>query len=345
MAVTKSWTATGAVAVVGREARPKPAAGIGWLIGASLLVGAGIGAVYVAKTTRLAGQPLNVNAVTSVDELRPLDPELAPKIFDYLERVRPIKHAGALTRVIPRRELARLKPLIAVRSLREYQIELAKSAALYFAGFYLVALLWRWRGFRGDRALIPAVHLLSGFGFVLMVSLRDPLRDTLEFHKFAIGVFLGCVVLALPALGWFDYRRLTDWCYTPLFGALALFGMLVVFGKGPAGNDAKVNLGPFQPVEAIKILIVLFLAGYFTRNWERLRDFRGRLQDVIPVACATGIAIVLFFVLKDLGPALVTFFVFLACFTTARGRPWLALLGVVCLVASVAVGYRIGQPH
>ncbi len=46
------------------------------------------------------------------------------------------------------------------------------------------------------------------------------------------------------------------------------------FGRGPAGNDAKVNLGPFQPVEAIKILLVLFLAGYFTRNWERLRDLR-----------------------------------------------------------------------
>ena len=46
------------------------------------------------------------------------------------------------------------------------------------------------------------------------------------------------------------------------------------FGRGPAGNDAKVNLGPFQPVELIKILLVIFLAGYCTRNWERLRDLR-----------------------------------------------------------------------
>ena len=33
-----------------------------------------------------------------------------------------------------------------------------------------------------------------------MLSLRDPLRDTLEFHKFALGVFLGCLLLVLPAL-------------------------------------------------------------------------------------------------------------------------------------------------
>ena len=149
-----------------------------------------------------------------------------------------------------------------------------------------------------------------------MVSMRDPLRDTLEFHKFALGVFLGCLLLALPALRFFDYRRLSDWCYTPLFAALGLFGLLLAFGRGPAGNDAKVNLGPFQPVELIKILLVLFLAGYFTRNWERLRDLRerrlfprlfrrlglARAEHVLPVLLAVAAAVVLFFVLKDLGP-------------------------------------------
>ena len=70
---------------------------------------------------------------------------------------------------------------------------------------------------------LPALQLLTGFGFLLMVSMRDPLRDTLEFHKFALGVLLGCGLLALAALPAFDYRRLSDWCYTPLFAALALF--------------------------------------------------------------------------------------------------------------------------
>ena len=178
-------------------------------------------------------------------------------------------------------------------------------------------------------------------GLALMLSLRDPLRDTLEFHKFALGVFLGCLLLILPALKPFHYRRLSDWCYTPLFLALGLFGMLLVFGRGPAGNDAKVNLGPFQPVELIKILLVLFLAGYFTRNWERLRDLREkrilpklfrrfglpRVEHIVPVMVATAAALVLFFVLKDMGPALVTFFVFLAMFGAARGRPGLVMAG------------------
>src|SRR4030095_5985686 len=150
---------------------------------------------------------------------------------------------------------------------------------------------------------------------------RDPLRDSLEFQKFAMGVFAGCLLLVLPAFRIFDYRRLSNWCYTPLFAALSLFGLLMAFGRGPAGNDAKVNLGIFQPVELIKVLLVMFLAGYFTRQWERLRDLRearipggrvARAEHVLPVLVATGISLVLFFVLKDLGPALVTLFVFLA---------------------------------
>ena len=60
---------------------------------------------------------------------------------------------------------------------------------------------------------------------------------------------------------------------------------------------------------------------------------------------ATGISLVLFFVLKDLGPALVTLFVFLAMFTVARGRPALAIAALVLMVAAVAIGYRAGTPH
>ncbi len=110
------------------------------------------------------------------------------------------------------------------------------------------------------------------------------MRDTLEFSKFAWGVALGCVVLLLPSLRVFNYQRFSTWCYTPLFAALALFVALLRFGSGPGGNDAKVNLGPFQPVEAIKILLVLFLAGYFAHNWERLRDLREK--RLVPRSCA-----------------------------------------------------------
>jgi cell division protein FtsI/penicillin-binding protein 2/cell division protein FtsW (lipid II flippase) len=388
MAVTRSWSAAGAAPAVlaigqSRHAGARTRAELAWLVCASLLVAAGLAIVSVAKTQSVAeaeerlrtGGLVNLNTVASADQLLPLvagagvqsgdqgpgvgvQNALAADVFASLERGRPLKNVGAVARKLPRRVFAQIKPLMVVRTPREFQTRFIEAAALYFAGFYMVALVWRLARFKGDRSYLAALHLLSGIGLCLMVSLRDPLRDTLEFQKFSIGVFLGCALLAAAALKHFDYRRLSDWCYTPLFGALLLFGLLLAFGRGPGGSDVKVNLGPFQPVEAIKILLVLFLAGYFTRNWERLRDLREkriarglwrrlgmpRWEHVVPVLCAVGAALVLFFVLKDLGPALVTFFVFLTMFAAARGRPGLAIAGLVLMVASVAGGYRLGKP-
>ena len=319
----------------------------------------------------------------------------AKTVFDFLSTHQPLANVGALGRLRvgqkeienhpewsvlrsqlaeqlarqagkPRRSelrisllpLAKLKPAFVVRTAREYQLQFLIWIAAYFAGFYVVFLVWRWSGFRGDFSMLPAVHLLTGIGLILAVSLRDPLRDTLEFSKFAWGVALGCVVLLIPSLRIVNYQRFAKWCYTPLFAAFALFVLLIRFGSGPAGNDAKVNLGPFQPVEAIKILLVFFLAGYFARNWERLRDLREkrllpralrwinlpRLSHLLPVIFAVGCALFLFFLLKDLGPALVTGFLFLAMFAVARGRAGLAVLGLALLVAGVAIGYREGKP-
>ena len=361
MAVTRSWTVAGTAPVMVGVPRQRTSLRLAWLVASSLAVATGLWFVYQAKVQRMSAAPvLNLNAVTSPDELLPVlesfpnRAELAPRIYDYIQRARPLRHTGALTVVIPRRQFARVKPLMAVRSPAEFRAQLLRSALLYFAGFYLVALCWRLTAYRGDTAFLPALQLLTGFGFLLMVSMRDPLRDTLEFHKFALGVFLGSLLLALPAWRIFDYRRLAAWCYTPLFAALGLFGLLMAFGRGPAGNDAKVNLGMFQPVELIKILLVMFLAGYFTRHWERLRDLReervpggrvARAEHVVPVLVATGISLGLFFVLKDLGPALVTMFVFLAVFTVARGKPALAIAALILMVAAVTIGYRAGTPH
>ena len=365
MAVTRSWTARPFPVSVVKP--PAVSSKLGWLMVASLFVGAALAMVYTAKVQGFAGNTelVNLNTVESPEQLAPLFalfPDkaqrdgLAQRTFEFLQRNRPIRNVGALSTLRapgtrrPLLPLIKLKPLMTVRTPGEFRQTFLIWTGVYFAGFYLVALVWKAARFGGDRSILPALHLLTGIGLALMTSMRDPLRDTLEFHKFALGVFLGCLLLLLPAFSFFDYRRLSDWCYTPLFGALALFGALLEFGKGPAGNDAKVNLGPFQPVELIKILLVLFLAGYFTRNWERLRDLRNRvgtvrLQHVLPVLVAVGVALVFFFVLKDLGPALVTFFVFLSMFAVARGRPGLALAGLALMVTSVAVGYRIGQPH
>jgi hypothetical protein len=189
--------------------------------------------------------------------------QAASKIFQYVSDRRPIPNVGTLARLrSPGLPLEKLKPAFVVRTPEEFQKQFFTWIAIYFAGFYAVFLVWRWSRFRGDFSLLPPLHVLTGIGLILVISLRDPLRDTLEFSKFAWGVAAGCGVLLLPLLPVFRYEKYSRWCYLPLFAAFGLFALLIAFGSGPEGNDARVNLGPFQPVELIKILLVFFLAGY-----------------------------------------------------------------------------------
>jgi cell division protein FtsW (lipid II flippase)/cell division protein FtsI/penicillin-binding protein 2 len=386
MAVTKTWEARAAARLAFADV-PKPwerRREAWWLAGASLLVACGLALVIAAKTqdfpdlaARLAhSELLNLNTVERPEQLLPVlqaipdsgeRAAIAGRISAYLANHHPVPNAGVLARIrigeagTPkfRFPLGRVKPLVVVRTPREFLRACLLWSAAYLAAFWLVHLAWRARRFRGDPAILPALQLLTGIGLILMISLRDPLRDTLEFQKFAWGAVLGCAVLLLPLLRLFDYRNFSRWVYTPLLAAFALFLALLKLGSGPTGSDAKVNLGPFQPVEAIKILIVFFLAGYFAHNWERLRDLQERrlvprwlrwlelprVSHALPVMCGVACALALFFVLKDMGPALVMGFVFLILFAVARGRAGLATLGIVVLVAGVIIGYHYGVPH
>jgi cell division protein FtsW (lipid II flippase) len=382
MAITRSWEKIEAVRIDAASLRPvERRRELPFLIGASLFVALGLALVYFGKTqnfpdqqARLAhGELLDLNNASSPGEIAPFllnftDPaeraSAADRVWGYVSGTRPLPNVGALAHLREDNSrhallaISKIKPTLIVRTPQEFTRLYILWCAVYIAAFWVVHFAWRWRRFRGDPAILPALQLLTGIGLMLAVSLRDPLRDSLDFKKFAWGCALGCAMLLLPLLRLFQYRNFARWIYTPLLVAFALFALLLLRGSGPTGSDAKVNLGPFQPVELIKILIVFFLAGYFSRKWEWLRELREkklvppwlrwpeipRLSNVLPVIAGVAVGLVLFFVLKDMGPALVVGFLFLAMFAVARGRAGLAVLGIAILIAGVFVGYRLGKP-
>jgi cell division protein FtsI/penicillin-binding protein 2/cell division protein FtsW (lipid II flippase) len=256
-------------------------------------------------------------------------------------------------------EFAQLKPRLRVRDTGEYRSRLLLWGILFFSAFYAVHILWRVRGFAGDNLMLPIMQALSGIGLILMISLRDPLRDTLLFADFTQGVIAGCAALLIFSLPDYD-RQFSRLSYVPLVAGLLLAVALGIFGSGPGGSDAKVNLFFFQPVEVIRILIVFFLAGYFAQNWDALRHLKqqhGRLANlsarfniprldyVLPVAVGVGISIALFFWLSDLGPALVIGCLFLTMYSIARNRILLSAAGLAVIILAFAIGYATGYPH
>jgi len=256
-------------------------------------------------------------------------------------------------------QVRELKTMLVVRGPEQFRRAFYLWAGVFFAGFLLAHLWWSIRGFRGDQLLLPAVLLLTGAGMILMIALRDPVRDNLLFVDFAQGVAGGAALLVVASA--LDFERLLGkLSFVPLLASFALSALLIVFGGGPGASDAKVNLLGFQPVELIRVLLVLFLAGYFASRWDVLRHARETrasvsaltrrfdippLEYTIPMLASVALSLVFFFLQKDMGPALIFGCLFLALYGLARGSAFVPAAGVGLLVVGFAVGYAIGIPH
>jgi cell division protein FtsW (lipid II flippase) len=329
--------------------------------------------------------PVNLNAITGSAELLPLltpaftDPQArqiaATQLYQFIlsrrERGAPLPNVGALLDVrqgsaaqaeadarpvLTRGQLAALKPFAVVRTPEAHGRLVLRWAAIYLASVWLVVVFWFALGVRGDYQLLAAAHILTALGFAALISRQDPLRDTLLFVRHAQLTAFGFICFA--AVSVIDLRRLarTGFSYLPLVGALVLSAALILFGSGPTGSNARVNLGPLQPVEFIRLLLALFLAGYFARRWDLLREVRGRtvrafqvpawlnlprVDYVLPVLGGVAVALLFFFLQRDLGPALFLSCVFLLTYALARKRAGLAVAGFALLTAGFYIGYAL----
>ena len=346
------------------------------LLAAGLAVAWGLHLVYQAKSAGLAEieqglaskQLLNLNALAAREDLLPALGSIADTRARQ-EAARQIYYVsgglgnvGALARIrglFTSEQFRQLKPLFVVRRPDEFTHAFWRWAALFFAAFLLVHVWWSVRGFRGDQVLLPVVMALAGAGLILMVALRDPVRDNLLFVDFAQGAVGGCVVLA--ALSGLDFERLLGkLTFVPLLASFLLSVALILFGHGPGVSDAKVNLLGFQPVEIIRLLLVLFLAGYFASRWDVLRharETRPRLaaltsrvdippvEYTLPALVSAALSVGFFFLQKDMGPALVFASLFLVLYGMARGSALVPVAGLGLVIAGFFVGYAIGIPH
>jgi cell division protein FtsW (lipid II flippase) len=254
-------------------------------------------------------------------------------------------------------ELAAVKPALVVRSRETHRRTVFWCLVAFLAGFQIVSLVWQLRGVPGDRVLLAAAHLLTTLGFVVMLSRPDPLRDMLAIVRYTQGVCVAlgiCLAVSLVRIHAATFLRFS---YLSLAAGVLLTIALILFGSGPGTSGAKVNLGPIQPMEAIRFLIVLFLAGYLGRRWELVRQLREselrgrrvpqwlnlpRLDHLVPVLGGVGIALTLFFVLRDLGPALLLSLISLSMLAMARGRIGLVVAGIIGLAGGLYAGYWLG---
>ena len=217
-------------------------------------------------------------------------------------------------------------------------------AVLALGGWYAVRRLAR----DADPVLYPTAVLLGGLGLAMLYRLMTA-RNHPEFAtEQAVWLAVGLAVLVGTLALVRDVRQLDAYTYTIGLAGLALLLLPIVPGIGTEINGARlwVNLGfvTFQPAEAGRILIVIFLASYLGQRRELLATGVGRFglpraKDLGPILLAWGASLLVLFLERDMGASLLLFGVFIVMLWVATGRWAYLVLGLILFAIGAYIGY------
>src|SRR5919106_1580882 len=214
-------------------------------------------------------------------------------------------------------------------------------------------------GHRGDHLLLPAVAVTGGIGLIILNRLPQDLAGTnllglqlgmagTQLLWFAVGV----VVMLAIAIGLRDDGFLRHYKYSWAAAGVALLVATFLIGYEVNGARLWINVGPVgvQPGEAIKLILVVFIAAYLSETGALLTSASIRLIGTIqipplpyllPMLALFAIVMLIVVRLNDLGTALLFFGTFLTMLFVATGRRSYVAVGLVLFVAGSYVAYEL----
>jgi cell division protein FtsW (lipid II flippase) len=204
-----------------------------------------------------------------------------------------------------------------------------------------------------DPYLFPLMAILASFGIVVIYRIDEQLaREQAQWFVFGLILFMATIVFLR------DYRVLERYRYLIAFASIGLLLAPRLPGIGSQINGAylAVRVGPirFQPAEFAKIGIVVFLASYLRDNRQVLvqgaRRFLGvtlpPLKQFGPLLVVWGLAMLMLFVIKDLGSSVMFFGAFLVLLYVATNRLSFPLIGLILFALGAwYLGTHIGHIH
>jgi cell division protein FtsW len=200
-----------------------------------------------------------------------------------------------------------------------------------------------------DPWLLAAVLLLTGLGLVMVYSASAVTAEARVHDQFyylkrqlvasGVGVAL---LLAFLKLG---HRRLEPLAVPLLLAVVVALLLVLVPGIGKVAGGARrwIDLGfiRFQPAEAAKVVLVLYLARSLARKKERVRMFS---VGFLPHVAVTVVLVGLVLAERDLGTAVILLAV-LFVMLFAGGVKIVYLLGTVALAVPIAWKLIAGTPY
>ena len=227
-------------------------------------------------------------------------------------------------------------------------------------GALTVWALQRTRGL-GDPVIAAAVFGLFGLGLTLLARLAPELtaegrREVLAYLAWRQAAWFGLGLLALAAGAlWASPRRLARLTRRKYLLPIAAAGLLLAtWLAGPEINGRRLwlTLGglSLQTVELVKLLMVLFVAAYFSAEHPHLladqagRRPRGMLAVAGPYALMQGLPLMALAVQRDFGPAVLLYGFFLLMLYLGSGARRLVLGGALLLPLLGVLGYWFKVP-
>jgi cell division protein FtsW (lipid II flippase) len=188
-----------------------------------------------------------------------------------------------------------------------------------------------------DPYMFPLGALLASFGIVMIYRI-DPTLARQQAQWFVLGLVLFAVTIVVFR----DYRKLERYRYTIVFVSLGLLLIPRLPGIGYQANGAYLGvripgLFVFQPAEFAKIGLVIFLASYL-RDTRQVMVMGARrilgvtippIKYVGPVVLIWGLAMVIMFLLHDIGSSLMFYGGLLAVMYVATSRLSFVTIGVL----------------
>ncbi len=224
---------------------------------------------------------------------------------------------------------------------------LSLTYGLIFLGLCLAAhVVLRMTLPHADPYLFPLVAVLACFGLVMLYRLDEDLARE-QAQWFVVGlIFFTATIVALRK----DHRVLERYRYSIALAGIVLL-LLPRLGNPVNGAYLSFDMGPvaFQPAELAKIAIVIFLASYLRDTRQVLvvgaRRFAGitfpPLKHLGPLLAVWGTAMLLLFVIQDLGSSVMFFGAFLALVYVATNRVGFVVIGLGLFALGARVLYAI----
>jgi cell division protein FtsW len=204
---------------------------------------------------------------------------------------------------------------------------------------------------RFDLLLLVALAGLACVGVVMVASSSIAVADSQHIGEFYFLkkhlLFLGLGLVAAGIAMRTELKLLEKYAFPLLALAFALLMAVFVphFGMRINGAHRWLNLGitSFQPVEAVKLVLVIYMASYLVRHRESIETrFLGLIKPLIVAGGIVGLLLLQ----PDFGSAMLVIAVTIAMVWLGGARPvFLILMGLplmpALVIAATSESYRM----